>query len=111
MSRIGAAFLTLMLAGTPAITPATAAEQAPHRIARDTAWGCRDKTDLINLLFLGLSANFDSQLATALADGRCVTFSAGEGVAIVEPGDNGLVRVERLGASPAAYWTQSRNVN
>jgi|HubBroStandDraft_6_1064221.scaffolds.fasta_scaffold2471615_2 hypothetical protein len=112
MSRIGAAFLTaLMLAASPPVPLAAAAEAAPHKITRDTAWGCRDKGDVINLLFLGISAGFDTQLASALADGRCITFKPGEDVVIVEPGANGLVKVQRPGASPAAYWTVSRNVN
>src|SRR5580658_3576247 len=99
MSRFGAAFLTAaLLAAVAPIPSALAAEQAPHRITRDAAWGCRDKADVINLLFLGLSAGFDNQLADALADGRCVYFSPGENVLIVDPGANGLVRVERPGA-------------
>jgi hypothetical protein len=121
MSRYGAAFLTasilvatapipLAAAETAAATP-VAATEAPHRIARDAAWGCRDKGDVIELLFQGISTNFDGKLAAALADGRCITFKPGEDVVIVEPGANGLVRVQRPGASPAAYWTVSRNVN
>src|SRR5579872_4448460 len=107
MSKLGAAFLTsLMLAATP-----VAAEQAPHQIARDAAWGCRDKAELVDLLFLGMSANFDTKLATAIADGRCVYFAPGESVVIVGPPEQGLIRVQRPGASPVAYWTQSRNVN
>jgi hypothetical protein len=112
MSRFGAAFLTtLLLAATPPIPMASAAEEAPHRIARDAAWGCRDKSDVINLLFLGLSATFDTTLAGALADGRCVYFTPGESVVIVDPVANGLVRVARPDAMPAAYWTPARNVN
>jgi hypothetical protein len=117
MSRVGAAFLTaLTLAATPVAAETTtatpvAATEAPHRIARDAAWGCRDKNDVFNLLFLGISASFDGKLAAALADGRCVTFKPGENVVILEPGANGLVRVQRLGASPVAYWTASHNVN
>jgi len=108
MSQIGAVFLTaLMLAATPA----AAAEEVPHRIARDAAWGCRDKGDVIDLLFLGMSVTFDGKLAHALADGRCVYFTAGEDVVVVDPGSNGLVKVRRLGATPAAYWTQARNLN
>jgi hypothetical protein len=112
MSRFGAAILTAsMLAATAPAPLALAAEEAPHKITHEAAWGCRDKTDLIDLLFLGISATFDNQLATALADGRCVYFTAGESVVIVDPGANGLVKVERPGASPAEYWTQSRNLN
>jgi len=112
MSRIGAAFLTAaILAATAPIPPAAAAEQAPHKITRATAWGCRDKGDVINLLFQGLSAGFDNQLAAAIADGRCVSFTAGEPVMVVEAGTNGLVRVERPGAPPAQFWTVSRNLD
>jgi hypothetical protein len=120
MSRVGAAFLTaLTLAATAPIplaaaetNPATpvAATEAPHRIAREAAWGCRDKSDVIELLFQGISVSFDGKLAAALADGRCITFKPDEDVVIVEPGANGLVRVQRPGASPVAYWTASRNV-
>ncbi len=112
MSKLGAAFLTtLMLATSPlAAAPLTAAE-VPHRIARDTAWGCRDKNDLIDLLFLGLSASFDSKLAQALAEGRCAYFTPGENVTILEDGGHGLVRVQRGGAVPVVYWTPQRNVN
>ena len=108
MSKLGAAFLTSLLL---AATPIAAAEQAPHQIARDTAWGCRDKAELVDLLFLGMSASFDTKLATAIADGRCVYFAPGESVVIVGPAEQGLIRVQRPGASPVAYWTQSRNVN
>ena len=73
--------------------------------------GDQAEADVIDLLFLGISANFDGKLAAALADGRCVTFKSGENVVIVDPGANGLVRVQRLGASPVAYWTVSRNLN
>ena len=121
MSRVGAAFLTaltlaafapisLAAAETTAATP-VAATEAPHRIARDAAWGCRDKNDVFDLLFQAISASFDGKLAAALADGRCITFKPGENVVIVEPGAGGLVRVQRLGASPVAYWTASHNVN
>lgn len=118
MSRVGAVFLTaLTLAATPvaaqtvtAATPA-AATVVPHHIAREAAWGCRDKGDVLELLFQAISANFDSKLAAALADGRCVVFKSGEDVLIVEPGDNGLVKVQRPGALPVAYWTAARNVN
>ena len=110
MSKIGAAFLTtVMLASTPQFTSPAAAE-APHQIAAPAAWGCRDKNDLIDLLFLGLSTSFDLKLSGALADGRCVYFTAGENVTILEDGGHGLVRVRR-GAAPVAYWTPVRNVN
>lgn len=119
MSRVGAVFLTaLTLAATPvaaetvtAATPAATVSAVPHRIVRDAAWGCREKTDVLDLLFQGMSVNFDGKLAAALADGRCVAFKSGEDVVIVEPGANGLVRVQRPGASPVAYWTAARNVN
>jgi hypothetical protein len=120
MSRVGAAFLTALTLAATAPIPLAAAEttaaipvaatEAPHRIARDAAWGCRDKNDVIDLLFQAISASFDGKLAAALADGRCVTFKPGEDVVIVEPGANGLVRVQRPGAPPVAYWTVSRNV-
>jgi hypothetical protein len=105
MSRFGAAFLTaLLLATTP-----VAAEQPSHKIAREAAWGCRDKGDVLDLLFLGISTSFDAKLANALADGRCVSFSPGESVVIVDPGEGGLVRITRP-ISPVAYWTVSRNL-
>jgi len=107
MSKLGAAFLTALLLST---APLVAAE-APHRIAHEAAWGCRDKNDLIDLLFLGLSTSFDLKLATALADGRCVYFTPGENVTILEGGGHGLVKVERGGAAPVAYWTALRNVD
>jgi hypothetical protein len=119
MSRFGAVFLTaLTLAATPVVaqtttaaTPVATVTAAPHRIARDAAWGCREKNDVIDLLFQGISVSFDNKLAAALADGRCVIFKSGEDVVIVEPGANGLVRVQRPGVSPVAYWTATRNVN
>ena len=104
MSKIGAALLTaILLAAIPA------AAQAPHRIARDAAWGCRDKAELFDLLFLGLSTSFDTKLASAIAEGRCVFFNSGESVEIIEPVGHGVVRVQR-GGTPAAYWTSARNV-
>jgi hypothetical protein len=112
MSRFGAVFLAAaMLAAVAPLPPALAAEQAPHRITRDAAWGCRDKGDVINLLFQGLSVSFDGKLAAALADGRCVSFTPGESVMLIESGANGLVRIERPGAPPAQYWTVSRNLD
>jgi hypothetical protein len=122
MSRFGAAFLTaaLLVAAAP-LHPAASAETMasipmasaapPHRIAHDAAWGCRDKNDVIDLLFQGMSVTFDDKLATALADGRCVTFKSGENVVIVEPGAHGLVKVQRLDVSPVAYWMPARYVN
>jgi hypothetical protein len=111
MSKFAAVLLSAgLLAATPAVVPPVAAAEAPHRIARDAAWGCRDKNELIDLLFLGISASFDSKLATALADGRCAFFRTGETVTIVENGGHGLVKVQRGGASPVAYWTALRNV-
>jgi hypothetical protein len=111
MSRFGAAILTiLMFAATPHIPSASAAEEAPHKIARDSAWGCREKSDVIDLLFLGLSTTFDTTLANALADGRCVFFNAGEVVLIVDPAANGLVKVARPDEASAVYWMPARNV-
>ena len=112
MSKLGAAFLTtLMLATTPLI-PSASATEVPHHISRDTAWGCREKGDLIDLLFLGLSTSFDSKLAQALADGRCDYFTPGEDVTILEDGGHGLVKVQlqRGAAEPVVYWTPLRNV-
>jgi hypothetical protein len=113
MSKLGAVFLTGLLLSATSVTAtsALAATQAPHRIARDAAWGCRDKNDVVDLLFLGLSTSFDTKLASALADGRCVYFAPGENVTILEDGGHGLVKVERGGAAPVAYWTPLRNVN
>jgi hypothetical protein len=121
MSRFGAAFLTAsLLAATALVQPASAETMAgipmaaaapPHHIAHDAAWGCRDKNDVIDLLFQGMSVRFDDKLAAALADGRCVTFKTGENIVIVEPGSHGLVKVQRLDASPVAYWIPARNVN
>jgi hypothetical protein len=112
MSKFGVAFLTAaVLAATPLAAPPSLAAEAPHRIAQSAAWGCRDKGDLIDLLFLGLSASFDTKLSTALADGRCAYFTPGESVTILENGGNGLVKVKRDGAMPVSYWTPVRNVN
>ena len=113
MSNFGAVFLTgALLVATPiASMPAPAAE-APRHITGDTAWGCRDKNDVIDLLFQGLSTSFDTQLASALADGRCVSFKLGEDVTLLEGADHGLVRVQRGGAAePVVYWTPLRNLN
>jgi len=107
MSKIGAAFLTaVMLAATP-----LAAAEAPHRITNSGGWGCRDKNELIDLLFLGISVTFQAKLATAISEGRCVNFAPGESVVIVERGDNGIIKVERGGVTPAVYWTTTRYVN
>ena len=109
MPKLGAALLTALVLAT---TPLAAAEmQVPHRIARDAAWGCRDKSDLLNLLFLGISTSFDTKLAAALAEGRCIYFKPGEDVMVLDPGQQGIVRVQRGGVAPAVYWTPSRNVN
>jgi hypothetical protein len=114
MTKLGAVFLTgVVLTTTPMMmaTPSAAAE-APHRIARDAAWGCRDKHDVFNLLFLGMSTSFDSKLAQALSDGSCVFFKSGENVTIIEDtSSHGLVKVQRDSAEPATYWTPLRNVN
>ncbi len=121
MSRVGAVFLTALtlaaaapmsVAAAQSIAPTpVAATEAPHRIAREAAWGCRDKNDVLELLFQGISVTFDNKLAAALADGRCVVFKPGENVVVVDPAANGLVRVQRPGVSPVAYWTAARNVN
>jgi hypothetical protein len=108
MSRFGAAFL---IAATLAATPAAAAEQVPHKITGSGAWGCRDKGDLVDLLFLGISVTFQAKLEAAIAEGRCVTFALGESVIIVEQGDHGIVKVQRGGATPAVYWTTTRYLN
>ena len=85
MSKLGAAFLTgVVFATTPMMAPPSTAAEAPHRIARDAAWGCRDKHDVFHLLFLGMSTSFDSKLAQALSDGSCVFFKPGENVRVEE---------------------------
>lgn len=112
MSKLGALFLTtVMLAAVP-VAGASAAAEAPHKIARDTAWGCRDKHQLFNLLFLGLSTSFDDRLAAALADGSCVYFKPGEDVTIIDQtNSHGLVKIRRGAAEPVTYWTQVRNID
>jgi len=111
MSKLGAVFLGVsLLTTTPLATVSAAATEAPHHITQGAAWGCRDKHDVFDILFLGLSASFDTKLATALADGRCVFFQSGETVTIIEgTGSHGLVKIQR-GAEPATYWTPVRNV-
>ena len=113
MSKLGAVFLTgVMLAAIPLTAMPASAAEVPHKIARDTAWGCSDKHQVFDLLFLGLSASFDDELAKALADGRCVYFKTGENVIVIEDTvSHGLVKVQRDGAQPATYWTSLRNVN
>jgi hypothetical protein len=101
-----------LVAATPLpVPPPAVAAEAVHHIAQSGgAWGCRDKHDVFDILFLGLSTSFDTKLATALADGRCVFFRSGESVTILEgTGSHGLVKVQR-GAEPATYWTPVRNV-
>src|SRR6185437_9733197 len=93
-----------------------AAAEAPHRISHSPAWGCRDKGDLYNLLFLAISASFDTQMAAALADGRCVAFAPGERVSVVDQGSRGIVKVERGGVAQVStasngYWTLARNLD
>jgi hypothetical protein len=113
MSKLGAAFLaaSLLAAASLAAIAAPAAE-APHQIARDAAWGCRDKHEVFDLLFLGLSTSFDDRLADALADGRCIYFKLGEDVTIIErSASHGLVKVQRGGAEPVTYWLLQRNLN
>jgi hypothetical protein len=113
MSKVGAAFLTVsLLAMTPLAASAAPVADAPHKITRDAAWGCRDKHDVFNILFLGLSTSFDDRLADALASGRCVYFKPGEDVTVIDQtASHGLVKVQRGGAEPAAYWTPQRNLN
>jgi len=109
MSKVGAAFLGVsLLAASPVGVAAAPAADVPHHIA-GAAWGCRDKSDLIDLLFLGLSTSFASKLESAVADGRCAYFTPGETVTILEPGGQGIVKVQR-GGSPVVYWTPLRNV-
>jgi hypothetical protein len=110
MSKLGAVFLAAaMAAAIPAVSPASAAE-APHRIAHSPAWGCRDQGELYNLLFLGISSSFDTTLAAALADGRCVSFTPGESVTILEESGHGIIKVQRGSGEPAVYWTPARNL-
>jgi hypothetical protein len=113
MSKIGAVILTsLLLAVSPLLVKPVPAAEVPHRIARDAAWGCRDKHQLYNLLFMAMSTRFDDQLAQALAEGTCIFFKPGENVTIVEDsGSHGVVKVRRDGAEPATYWTPLRNIN
>ena len=113
MSRFGVAFLTASLFVTaPLAAVAAPAADPPHKIARDAAWGCRDKHDVFNLLFLGLSTSFDDRLADALADGRCIYFKPGEDVTIIElSASHGVVKVQRGGTQPATYWILQRNLN
>lgn len=111
MSKLGAAFLCVSLLVAPlAAGSAAAAEASSRHIAQGAAWGCRDKGDLIDLLFQGLSASFSSKLESAVADGRCAYFKSGDTVTILEDSGHGIVRVQVRGASPAAYWTPLRNV-
>lgn len=111
MSKLGAAFLGLSLVAATPLPAAPAPPAAtPHHIAQSAAWGCRDKHQVFNLLFLGLSTSFDMKLATALADGSCVVFQSGETVTILEgTGSHGLVKVRR-GTDPTTYWTPVSNV-
>lgn len=113
MSKFGAAFLTaVMLATTPIAVVAAPAMDAPHKITRDAAWGCREKHDVFDLLFLGLSTSFDDRLADALSDGRCVYFKPGEDVMIIDQSvSHGLIKVQRRGTEPVIYWTPRRNLN
>jgi hypothetical protein len=112
MSKLGVAFLTgAVLVAVPAYADQLAIAEVPHHIAQAAVWGCRDKSDLIDLLFLGLSTSFDSKLAQAVADGRCVYFKPGENVTILEGPGQGLVKVQRGGATPISYWTPLPNVN
>ncbi|HTZ36729.1 MAG TPA: hypothetical protein VMB84_11930 [Stellaceae bacterium] len=107
MTRLGAGLLSAALL---AATAASAAEPA-HRIVQQAAWGCRDRNELIDLLFLGLSTSFDTKLADALGDGRCIFFAPDESVTIIRTTAHGLVQVQRAGPSAPAYWTAARNVD
>jgi hypothetical protein len=117
MSKFGAVFLTGLIFATPVLAaapppaaPAMPPAVAAHHIGGSAAWGCRAKHDVFDILFLGLSANFDTKLADALTDGRCVFFQSGETVTIIEStGSHGLVKVQR-GTEPATYWTPLRNI-
>jgi hypothetical protein len=109
MSKIGAAFLIALwlAAGSAAAAEVT----VPHHVTHGAAWGCSDKNELIDLLFLGLSASFDDKLAGDLASGKCVYFSSGETVTILKDNGHGIVKVQRGGAEPAVYWTMLRNLD
>ncbi|HXC28993.1 MAG TPA: hypothetical protein VNV38_13640 [Stellaceae bacterium] len=118
MSKLGAVFLTglifatpVLAAAPPPVAPATPlAAAAAHHIGGSAAWGCRAKHDVFDILFLGLSASFDTKLADALTDGRCVFFQSGETVTILEStGSHGLVKIQR-GTESTTYWTPLRNV-
>ena len=113
MSKLGAAFLSaVMLTASPLGAFAAPAVETPHKVVRSAAWGCRDKHEVFDLLFLGLSTSFDDRLATALADGRCIYFDAGESVTIIEDTkSHGVVKVQRGGAQPVTYWTSARNLD
>jgi hypothetical protein len=114
MSKLGAVFLSGLILTAPALAaaPSAVAPDAPRHISGAAAWGCRDKGELIDLLFLGLSTSFDLKLASALAEGRCAYFTAGENVTVIENAGHGLVKVkvERPGAPLDSYWTPLRNV-
>jgi len=111
MSKLGAALLGLsLLTATPLPMPAAAAAETPHHIVQSTAWGCHNKHEVFDLLFMGLSSSFDTKLTSALNHGRCVSFRQGETVTILQGTDShGLVKVQR-GAEPATYWTPVRNI-
>lgn len=111
MSKLAAALLGLsLLAVTPLPRPAAAAAETPHHVIQSAAWGCHNKHEVFNLLFMGLSTSFNSKLASALNDGRCVSFQQGETVTILQGTDShGLVKVQR-GAERATYWTPVRNI-
>ena len=112
MSKLGAVFLGLsLLAATLSPAPPAVAADAPHRIAQSAAWGCHNKHDVFDLLFLGLSASFDTKLADEITDGRCIFFQSGESVTILGgTRSHGLVKVQR-GTEPATYWTPVRNLD
>jgi len=106
MRRVAAALIaTGLLAAAPGLA------QTARQIVRSGAFGCQDKAELVNLLFLGVSAAFDNQLATAIADGTCIIFTVGESVVALDQDAHGILQVRRAGAVPVAYWTPARNVN
>jgi hypothetical protein len=84
--------------------------QGERQIARDGAWGCRDRQDTVDLLFLGISAAFDTKLAHEIALGLCGYFKAGENVVVVDKDPLGLVKVRRTASPGVPLWTPSQNL-
>jgi hypothetical protein len=107
MRKLGTALAALALLAACSIL----AKPPQSQIVSAGLWGCRDRATVVDLLFLGSSAAFDSRLAHALGDGTCVAFAADENVAVVAKRDSfGLLKVQRLDKAQIAYWTQSQNV-